>query len=101
MEEVNEKLLPQTIAKSEEKSEKESLWRKYIVPASQIVIMVRIYDKMKMPFNLYMEMCKYNKGKYEVSILYDEKDALLVQWFMEETLRREADKSYRGSDYYD
>ena len=101
MEEVNEKLLPQTIAKSEEKTEKESIWRKCTVPASQIVIMIRLYDKMKMPFSLFMEMARYHEGMYQVSILHDEKDALLVQWFMEETLRREADKSYRGSDYYD
>lgn len=99
MKEKNE-IIPTEIVKAEENKERKSP-RNIEVSTSQLIIMIELQESMRLPISLYFEISRYNHAKHKINIFFDEKDELLLQWFMEETLRREADKSYRGSDYYD
>lgn len=75
---------------SSKEGEIRSMTKNIVVPVSQLLVALELFDRMRMPFTMTLWVDSHNRGMHDLNIYYDEKDELLVQWFMEETLRLEA-----------
>lgn len=64
--------------------------RHVIATAKQTQIMVGLLDSMNLPISIYFSLCHGISNRYEIHICYESFHASLVQWFLEEVLRREA-----------
>ena len=68
----------------------EMVTRQVKATASQLKKMIDMLDEMHLPLSLSMDISFGGKDRNDVTIYYRVHNEGLVQWFLEEVLRREA-----------